>query len=435
MKIKRIIALSLICFISACNTDDDDANGQEGSQPGLPVLTTNEVQTVSATNAVSGGNITDSGSSDVVQRGVCWSTAPEPTLNDSFTIDGEGTGSFTSVLSDLTTDTEYYVRAYAINTTNVAYGNEQSFTAGQNTDTSAFSVVEAFAASAETVDFSTGESIHFTAEFNIATQWNIEIRGTESGAVHLIDGVGSQLTSDNATWTGSTTELPIFKSEACEVILHLPDHPQYGDTLTVNVAAPKVHDGVLFVDFETPLGVHGELGDFEDELSPLTGRRNDIPAGQGEYYYFMEGTDDQVNNFFVGLVLINSSVTGNTYAPLPTTSPQDLYFNFMMWHDGSPHCIAVIQFCYDANGNGVFDDVNAGDQVFQVEGDFPLDHVGWRRYSHPMSDAGMSAAQLEKLVAIRIILISNMNTQPTPPQPVRFGVDYMMFSAGGPLEL
>lgn len=433
MNIRLLAFLALVVFMASCNTDDDDPNGQGDSPLQLPMLTTNEVETVTATDAVSGGNITDSGASKVVQRGVCWSNAPEPTLNDSFTIDGEGTGSFTSLLSELTPNTAYYVRAYAINNTDVAYGNEQSFTAGQNISPSLLNVIEAFAASAESVDFSTGESVYFTAEFNITTQWNIEIRGTESGAIHILGGVSDQLTAENAMWTGSTTELPIFRSEPCEVILYLPDHPQYGDTLMVNVAEPKIHNGILFADFETPLGVHGVLGNFEFELSSLTGRRNDITAGQGEYYYFMEGTDNLIGNFFVGLVLINSSITGSTYAPLPTTSPQNLYFNFMLWSDGSAHCIAVIQFIHDSNDNGVFDE--GTDQVFQIEGDFPINHTGWRQYSHPMSETFISAQQLEKLIAIRVILISNQNTQPTPPQAVRFGIDYLIFSEGGPLEL
>lgn len=426
---------ALTCLIAACSTDDEGPNSQENIPTQPPALTTNEVETASPTDAVSGGNITESGTSGVIQRGVCWSTAPQPTLADSFTIDGEGTGGFTSAISDLTPDAAYNVRAYALNSTDTAYGNVQSFTAGQNINPALFNVTEAFAASAESVDFSVGETAHFTAEFNFQTEWIIEIRGTESGALHFIDGFGDQLTADNALWTGNTTELPIFGSEPCEVILRLPDHPNYGDTLTVNVAEPKVHDGILFADFETPLGAHGQLGDFEFELSPLTGRRNNITAGQGEYYYFMEGTDDAVENFFVGLLLINSSITGNTYAPVPTTSPEDLYFNFMLWHDGSPHCMAGIQFWYDANSNGIFDDLNGGDEVFEIDEPIPMNHTGWQHFSHPMSETGISAEQLEKLVAVRVILFSDLSFQSMPPQPVRFGIDYLMFSEGGPLEL
>jgi uncharacterized protein (TIGR02145 family) len=46
----------------------------------------------------------------------------------SSTNDGSGLGSYTSNLSGLTTNTTYYVRAYATNSSGTAYGNELSFT-------------------------------------------------------------------------------------------------------------------------------------------------------------------------------------------------------------------------------------------------------------------------------------------------------------------
>jgi uncharacterized protein (TIGR02145 family) len=62
-------------------------------------------------------------------RGVCWSTSPNPTLSDSYTVDSSGLGSFTSNLVGLTDNTTYYVRAYATNSVGTAYGNAVSFTA------------------------------------------------------------------------------------------------------------------------------------------------------------------------------------------------------------------------------------------------------------------------------------------------------------------
>ena len=44
------------------------------------------------------------------------------------TIDGTGTGSFNSYLTNLTHSTTYYVRAYATNSLGTAYGNQVSFT-------------------------------------------------------------------------------------------------------------------------------------------------------------------------------------------------------------------------------------------------------------------------------------------------------------------
>jgi len=77
--------------------------------------------------AVSGGNITDNGGATITARGICWATTPSPTINDNFTSNGTGTGSFTSHLTGLTPNTRYYVRAYATNVVGTAYGNEVTF--------------------------------------------------------------------------------------------------------------------------------------------------------------------------------------------------------------------------------------------------------------------------------------------------------------------
>ena len=94
----------------------------------IPVLTTNSVTSITIQTAQGGGNITGDGGAPVTARGVCWSTAQNPTTADNSTDDGAGTGSFTSSISGLAPNTTYYVRAYATNNTGTAYGPEVSFT-------------------------------------------------------------------------------------------------------------------------------------------------------------------------------------------------------------------------------------------------------------------------------------------------------------------
>jgi len=96
---------------------------------GLPSgITTTAISDITATTATSGGNITDDGGFEITARGVCWSTSTNPTITDSHTTDGTGTGSFTSSLTGLDVNTTYYVRSYATNETETVYGNEISFT-------------------------------------------------------------------------------------------------------------------------------------------------------------------------------------------------------------------------------------------------------------------------------------------------------------------
>ncbi len=102
----------------------------------VPVLTTADVTAITQTTAQSGGTITSDGGAAVTVRGVCWSTGPSPTIADSKTTDGTGTGSFTSSLTGLTAGTPYYVRAYATNSAGTGYGSSEPFTtAASNTVT------------------------------------------------------------------------------------------------------------------------------------------------------------------------------------------------------------------------------------------------------------------------------------------------------------
>lgn len=94
----------------------------------LPIVTTNIVTDITYTTATCGGNVVYEGSSAVTVRGVCWSTSANPTVRDSHTEDGSGQGSFISALTNLIAGTTYYVRAYAINSADTAYGEEVSFT-------------------------------------------------------------------------------------------------------------------------------------------------------------------------------------------------------------------------------------------------------------------------------------------------------------------
>ncbi|MHB8871053.1 MAG: beta strand repeat-containing protein, partial [Candidatus Doudnabacteria bacterium] len=94
----------------------------------LPTITTDVISSISTTTALSGGNVTYAGGGTISARGVCWSTSNNPTVSGGHTTDGTGTGVFSSSLTGLTSNTIYYVRAYATNSAGTAYGNETTFT-------------------------------------------------------------------------------------------------------------------------------------------------------------------------------------------------------------------------------------------------------------------------------------------------------------------
>jgi len=93
----------------------------------FPTVITQPVSNIGATSATFAGSVTSDGNSPITVRGVCWSTSPNPTINDSFRINGNGLGSFSSNVTGLTLGVTYYVRAYATNDVGTAYGHEESF--------------------------------------------------------------------------------------------------------------------------------------------------------------------------------------------------------------------------------------------------------------------------------------------------------------------
>jgi hypothetical protein len=122
--IKKTIVLYGVILIGLFSCQEENSE--------IPTLTTLTVENISSSLASSGGVIINDGGAPVTQRGVCWSKAQNPTTANSFTNNGNGLGSFTSNLTDLTANTTYYVRAYAINSAGTAYGNQQSLTTTNN---------------------------------------------------------------------------------------------------------------------------------------------------------------------------------------------------------------------------------------------------------------------------------------------------------------
>jgi uncharacterized protein (TIGR02145 family) len=114
-----IIAVVMV-FSASCKKDE--------KSPGIPELNTSAITQITPTTAQSGGNITSSGGAAVTARGVCWSTTEHPSLYDNKTSDGTGIGSYASIITGLSANTKYYVRAYATNSKGTAYGSTMSFT-------------------------------------------------------------------------------------------------------------------------------------------------------------------------------------------------------------------------------------------------------------------------------------------------------------------
>jgi hypothetical protein len=102
----------------------------------LPTITTKAVTGITSNSATFGGSISNANGNQIMERGIVYSTSPNPTLASNKIVIGNGIGTFDTITSMnfqyphfLQPNTAYYVRAYAVTENNIsAYGNEVNFT-------------------------------------------------------------------------------------------------------------------------------------------------------------------------------------------------------------------------------------------------------------------------------------------------------------------
>ena len=117
---KRVYLSILAAVLMITNGCDDKPTVK------APELTTAEVSEITTSSAVAGGTITDAGTPAYSERGVCYATTENPTVNNTkIVVDGTGTDSFKANLNGLTANTTYYVRAYATTPSGDTYYGEQ----------------------------------------------------------------------------------------------------------------------------------------------------------------------------------------------------------------------------------------------------------------------------------------------------------------------
>jgi gliding motility-associated-like protein len=93
----------------------------------LSTVTTASATNVAGTMATLGGNVTNDGGGIITERGVVYSTTPNPTTANTKIIIGSGLGAFSEQVSGLSLNTTYFARAYSINSEGASYGSEITF--------------------------------------------------------------------------------------------------------------------------------------------------------------------------------------------------------------------------------------------------------------------------------------------------------------------
>ena len=104
---------------------------QDSAKIQQPTLLTEEAIDITQTTATSGGSVDSPQGTIMKRKGVCWSTSPNPTVDDNASDNGYGNDDFNSYIFGLLPNTTYHYRAYAEDCNGIYYGNEMSFTTPQ----------------------------------------------------------------------------------------------------------------------------------------------------------------------------------------------------------------------------------------------------------------------------------------------------------------
>jgi hypothetical protein len=100
---------------------------QDSAKIQQPTLLTTAAIDVTQTTATSGGSVVSPQGTIMKRKGVCWSTSPNPTVDDNVSDNGYGNDDFNSYIFGLLPNTTYHYRAYAEDCNGIYYGNEMSF--------------------------------------------------------------------------------------------------------------------------------------------------------------------------------------------------------------------------------------------------------------------------------------------------------------------
>ena len=94
----------------------------------LPEVSTDKIKNVYINSCQVAGIVGYDGGKQVTERGFCYSTHANPTIQDYKVASGKGEGPFDNFLNGLNENTTYFVKSYAINALGISYGDELSFT-------------------------------------------------------------------------------------------------------------------------------------------------------------------------------------------------------------------------------------------------------------------------------------------------------------------
>ena len=317
--------------------------------PTIPTITTGVLTQITDTSATGGGNVINDGGQAVTERGICWSTSPNPDITSpTKTSDGAGTGTFISNISGLLSNTTYYVRAYATNIIGTAYGTEVQFST---------SIVNADLLISEISTAINTDSILVAGAVRARNHY-VELYNGTNSSINLSDyAIGYQAVSDTTTlsawdFTNAANYLILsgnINTRSCYVILsngadqvNIPHQTTWGTSsiLTANASKPLQLSGNSAIALlkKSTAGTHTLGGNTYAIIdvfgSPLVPRSTATGASsvRNNFIWTTGGVTDTRNNTFKRKsTVINPTTDWNLSKGTDSNNSQWLISSYRLW--------------------------------------------------------------------------------------------------------
>lgn len=293
-----------------------------------------------------------------------------------------------------------------------------------------FLIISELEPSQVNIDFESGESVFFSCELSKVVDWQLKITGSNSGAEKIISGTSKFLNEEFSSWDGSTTNLPIFRIESCNVELSfLTDETDTTLTTSVFITSPKQNDGFVITDFED--GWNADWTTFVQSGKAMDfGIKIDGTAPQLAKYYNMAGTVDW--DWLTGMIDFNASAFGEITMPL-NSNGDNLYFNAFVYGDPLlPNSRILFRFDEDENLDGSYNATNEDSFGYEII----VDWSGWRHISVKYSDilsannsSGGGVHNPDKINRVSVLHLADPNSG-----YAHSAIDYLIFTEDEPLR-
>lgn len=294
-----------------------------------------------------------------------------------------------------------------------------------------FAIVQELTSDRTTVDFAAGETVTFFAELTIRTDWEIIITGQTTGARRVIEGRARDIDGNVANWNGNITFAPLFTEELCSTVMVFKDYPDtlFGPDITILAKKPADDIDLLISDFEDQSQAFNAFAEQAATNQLIAGPSfisnigGDPPffsvdPAENNGWWRMDADNSNAAIFICGVGMSAVNAQGNNGAPyfqFGTNNPDNIYFNAFINGYGRENTTFTINFQEDDNLDGTY--------VASQEGawgtSIPVDWVGWKLVSIPMSDMQLSTVggfgnidgtgqqDMDRIISMEFLLLSD----------------------------